>query len=76
MFVGRRNILGDNARAVLSALTYFVASPALLFETLSRAKLPDVLAAPLLVSALTMLAAVYPARRAARVNPIAALRHE
>ncbi len=32
--------------------------------------------APLLVSALTILSAVYPARRAARVNPIAALRHE
>lgn len=51
MFVGRRNILGDNARAVLSALTFFVASPALLFETLSRAKLHDVFAAPLLVTA-------------------------
>ncbi|HZY87370.1 MAG TPA: FtsX-like permease family protein [Gemmataceae bacterium] len=31
---------------------------------------------PLFVGALTMLAAVYPARRAARVNPITALRHE
>ena len=51
MFVGRRNILGDNARSVLSALTFFVASPALLFETLSRAKLHDVFAAPLLVTA-------------------------
>jgi predicted permease len=51
MFVGRRNILGENARPVLSALTFFVASPALLFETLSRAKLHDVFAAPLLVTA-------------------------
>lgn len=34
------------------------------------------LGVPLLVSFLTMLAAVYPARRAARVNPITALRHE
>ena len=51
MFVGRRNILGENARAVLSALTFFVASPALLFETLSKAKLDDVFAAPLLVAA-------------------------
>ncbi|WP_211881555.1 AEC family transporter [Pseudarthrobacter albicanus] len=56
MFVGRRNILGDNARAVLSALTFFVASPALLFETLSRAKLADVFAAPLLVSAVGAIA--------------------
>ncbi|MBN9131648.1 MAG: AEC family transporter [Paenarthrobacter ureafaciens] len=51
MFVGRRNILGDNARSVLSSLTFFVASPALLFETLSKAKLHEVFAAPLLVTA-------------------------
>ncbi|HET8880360.1 MAG TPA: AEC family transporter, partial [Arthrobacter sp.] len=51
MFVGRRNILGENARSVLSALTFFVASPALLFETLSKARLNDVFAAPLLVAA-------------------------
>ena len=51
MFVGRRKILGENARSVLSALTFFVASPALLFETLSKAKLHDVFAAPLLVTA-------------------------
>lgn len=51
MFVGRRGILGDNARSVLSSLTFFVASPALLFETLSKAKLHDVFAAPLLVTA-------------------------
>lgn len=51
MLVGRRNILGENARSVLSALTFFVASPALLFETLSKANLHDVFAAPLLVAA-------------------------
>jgi len=51
MFVGRRNILGENARSVLSSLTFFVASPALLFETLSKARLHDVFAAPLLVTA-------------------------
>ena len=51
MFVGRRGILGENARSVLSALTFFVASPALLFETLSKANLHDVFAAPLLVTA-------------------------
>ncbi|MCT9870975.1 AEC family transporter [Paenarthrobacter aurescens] len=51
MFVGRRGILGENARSVLSSLTFFVASPALLFETLSKAKLHDVFAAPLLVTA-------------------------
>lgn len=55
MFVGRRNILGENARNVLSALTFFVASPALLFETLSKARLHDVFAAPLLVTAVGAL---------------------
>ena len=56
MFVGRRNILGENARQVLSALTFFVASPALLFETLSKAKLREVFAAPLLVTAVGAIA--------------------
>lgn len=49
-FVGRRRILGDNARPVLSGLTFFVASPALLFETLSKAHLQEVFAEPLLVT--------------------------
>ena len=56
MFVGRRGILGENARSVLSALTFFVASPALLFETLSKANLHDIFAAPLLVTALGAIA--------------------
>ncbi|MBT2553114.1 AEC family transporter [Arthrobacter sp. ISL-5] len=56
MFVGRKGILGDNARQVLSALTFFVASPALLFETLSKARLHDVFAAPLLVAAVGAIA--------------------
>ncbi|MDZ4090422.1 MAG: AEC family transporter [Arthrobacter sp.] len=56
MFVGRRGLLGENARSVLSALTFFVASPALLFETLSKAKLHDVFAEPLLVTAVGAIA--------------------
>ncbi len=55
-FVGHRRILGDNARQVLSSLTFFVASPALLFETLSNAELEQVFAAPLLVTAVAALA--------------------
>jgi predicted permease len=54
--VGRRKILGENARQVLSGLTFFVASPALLFETLSKAKLQEVFAAPLLVTAVAAFA--------------------
>ena len=56
MFVGRRGVLGENARPVLSALTFFVASPALLFDTLSKANVHDVFAAPLLVAAVGALA--------------------
>lgn len=55
-FVGRRKILGDNARQVLSSLTFFVASPALLFETLSKARLQEVFAEPLLVTAVAAIA--------------------
>ncbi|MGN7149387.1 AEC family transporter [Arthrobacter sp. SAFR-179] len=54
-FVGRRRILGDNARPVLSGLTFFVASPALLFETLSKARLQEVFAEPLLVTAVAAI---------------------
>jgi predicted permease len=50
-FIGKRGILGENARQVLSSLTFFVANPALLFETLGKAELRDVFAAPLLVAA-------------------------
>ncbi|MET3205639.1 putative permease [Arthrobacter sp. UYEF6] len=51
--MGRQRILGDNAHQVLSGLTFFVASPALLFETLSKAQLGDVFAEPLLVTAVS-----------------------
>jgi malonate transporter len=54
-FVGRQKILGDNARPVLSGLTFFVASPALLFETLSKARLQEVFAEPLLVTAVAAI---------------------
>lgn len=55
-FVGRQRILGDHARPVLSGLTFFVASPALLFETLSKARLQEVFAEPLLVTAVAAVA--------------------
>lgn len=55
-FVGRQRILGENARPVLSGLTFFVASPALLFETLSKARLQEVFAEPLLVTAVAAIA--------------------
>lgn len=50
-FVGRKKVLGDNAPLVLSRLSFFVASPALLVETLARADLQTVFSAPLLVAA-------------------------
>lgn len=52
-FVGRRKVLGDNAQLVLSRLSFFVASPALLVETLAKANLNAVFAAPLLIAALS-----------------------
>ena len=52
-FVGRKNVLGENAPIVLSRLSFFVASPALLLETLSKAELRSVLAEPLLVAAVS-----------------------
>ena len=58
-FVGRQKVLGDNARPVLSSLTFFVASPALLFETLSKARLQEVFAAPLLVTAVAAIATAF-----------------
>lgn len=54
-FVGRKNVLGDNAPMVLSRLSFFVASPALLLETLAQAELRTVLAEPLLVAAVSAL---------------------
>ncbi|NVM93644.1 AEC family transporter [Arthrobacter wenxiniae] len=52
-FVGRRRLLGDNAPQVLSRLSFFVASPALLLETLSKADLKQVFSEPLLVAAVS-----------------------
>ena len=52
-FVGRKKVLGENAQMVLSRLSFFVASPALLVETLARADLKTVFAEPLLVAALS-----------------------
>lgn len=40
--LGRFNVLGDGAQRVLSRFTFFVASPALLFETISRTDLHTV----------------------------------
>ena len=55
-FVGRRRVLGENAQLVLSRLSFFVASPALLVETLAKADLHTVFAQPLLVAALSAVA--------------------
>jgi len=52
-FVGRQKVLGENAPEVLSRLSFFVASPALLLETLSKADLAEVFSAPLLAAALS-----------------------
>lgn len=55
VFIGRIGVLGERAQPVLSRLAFFVASPALLFETLSRADLREVFSQPLLVAAASAL---------------------
>ena len=55
-FVGWQKVLGTNAQQVLSRLSFFVASPALLVETLARADLKAVFAEPLLVAAVSAVA--------------------
>lgn len=51
MLVARFNVLGPHAPMVLSRLAFFVASPALLLQTLSKADLHSVFALPLVVTA-------------------------
>lgn len=54
-FVGRTGVLGENARYVLNRLTFFVASPALLFTTLSESDPASVLGPFLGVAAASAL---------------------
>lgn len=49
-FVGRTGVLGDQAQMVLSRFSFFVASPALLFLTISGADIGHLFSAPLLVA--------------------------
>ncbi|EIE99463.1 AEC family transporter [Saccharomonospora glauca] len=51
--IGRVGVLGPSATEVLSRTAFFVASPALLFTTLSRADVTAVFSANLLVTAVT-----------------------
>ncbi|MDP9885067.1 putative permease [Sinomonas atrocyanea] len=55
-FCARRGILGDGAQAVLSRLSFFVASPALLLETLAHSDLRAVFSTHLLVIAVSSTA--------------------
>ncbi|MFD9404906.1 AEC family transporter [Streptomyces sp. NPDC060011] len=51
--IGRRGYLGDNGREVLTKLAFHVASPALLFTTLTQADLSVVFSGRLLVTAMS-----------------------
>lgn len=55
-FAGRHKLLGANAIQVLSRLSFFIASPALLVETLGNANLAELFSAPLLVVASSAIA--------------------
>ncbi|WP_103504644.1 MULTISPECIES: AEC family transporter [Streptomyces] len=54
---GRLDVLGDNGRQVLTRLAFSIATPALLFTVLAEADLSVILSAPLVVTALSTLAA-------------------
>ncbi|MFI7077078.1 AEC family transporter [Micromonospora sp. NPDC049903] len=59
--VGRIGLLGPEGPAVLSRVSFFVATPALLFETVSRADVSTVFSSALLVTLIstTVVAAVF-----------------
>lgn len=58
--IGRAGVLGPDGQRVLSKLAFYVASPPLLFTTISEADIHHIFSAPLLVAAasawLTMIA--------------------
>lgn len=54
----RGNVLGDRAHIVLTRLVFYVASPTLLFETVSKAEPHDVFGYPLAVQVLSVLMVV------------------
>ncbi len=54
---GRSKVLGEHGQPVLSRLAFFVASPALLFDTLSAADVQSVLGPQLLVAGISAFAA-------------------
>lgn len=55
-FCARQKVLGEGAQAVLSRLSFFVASPALLLETLARSDLRSIFSTHLLVIAVSSTA--------------------
>jgi malonate transporter and related proteins len=56
-FTGRTGVLGTHGQQVLSRTAFFVASPALLFDTLAAADVQEVLGPQLVVAGLSALAA-------------------
>lgn len=53
--LGRTGVLGDNAAEVLNRLVYWVATPALLFQTLATADVRALVGVPLVVAALSAI---------------------
>lgn len=56
--VGRRRVLGPQGQLVLSRFAFYVASPPLLFLTISEADIGRILSAPLLVAAVSAVATI------------------
>ncbi len=57
MVLGRIKLLGEHAQEVLTKLVYWVASPALLFATISQADIRAILGAPLATEAISATSA-------------------
>ncbi|GAA1817867.1 AEC family transporter [Nesterenkonia flava] len=57
--VGRMNILGKDARVVLSRTAFFVASPCLLFVTIADSEITDVLGAHFWVAGISAFLALF-----------------
>ncbi|UYQ76999.1 AEC family transporter [Glutamicibacter sp. JL.03c] len=55
-WAGKKNLFGDNGRYILNRLTFFIASPTLLFTTISAAKPHEALGPQLFIAGIAAMA--------------------
>jgi len=56
MLLGRFKVLGDHAQEVMTRFVYWVASPALLFTTISATDIRDIIGLPMAIEAISAIA--------------------